>query len=51
MTQRLLANKPEGLFPHYRVDVFERLLAERFTVEKQEPLPSGTRTLYLVTPR
>jgi hypothetical protein len=49
--QRLLANKPEGLFPDYRVDVFERLLAERFTVEKQVPLPSGTRTLYLVSPR
>ncbi len=50
-TQRLLANKPEGLFPDYRVDVFERLLAERFTVEKQVPLPSGSRTLYLVSPR
>ena len=50
-TKRLLANKPEGLFPEYRVDVFERLLGERFTVEKQESLPSGTRTLYLVTPR
>ena len=50
-TKRLLANKPEGLFPGYRVDVFERLLAERFTIEKQESLPSGTRTLYLVSPR
>ena len=50
-TKRLLANKPEGLFPDYRVDVFERLLTERFTVEKQETLPSGTRTMYLVTPR
>jgi hypothetical protein len=50
-TKRLLANKPEGLFPDYRVDVFEKLLAERFTIEKQESLPSGTRTLYLVTPR
>jgi hypothetical protein len=50
-TKRLLANKPVGLFPGYRVDVFERLLGERFTIEKQESLPSGTRTLYLVTPR
>jgi predicted RNA methylase len=51
MTQRLLSNKPAGLFPDYRVEVFERLLGERFTVEKEERLPSGTRTLYLVTPR
>lgn len=50
-TQRLFANKPEGLFPGYRVDEWERLLAERFTVEKHESLPGGTRTLYLVTPR
>jgi hypothetical protein len=50
-TKRLLANKPEGLFPGYRVDEFERLLAERFTVDKEERLPSGTRTLYLVTPK
>lgn len=51
MTQRLLANKPEGLYPDYRVEVFERLLGERFTVEMEKVLPSGTRTLYLVTPR
>lgn len=50
-TKRLLANKPEGMFPDYRVDVFERLLAERFSVEKQEVLPGTTRTMYLVTPR
>lgn len=46
MARRLLANKPEGLFPGYRRDVFERLLAERFTIERREELPSGTRTLY-----
>jgi hypothetical protein len=50
-TKRLLANKPEGLFPDYRVDAFERLLGERFDIQKQEVLPSGTRTMYLVTPR
>lgn len=50
-TKRLLANKPEGMFPDYRVDAFERLLGERFTIEKQESLPSGTRTMYVVTPR
>jgi predicted RNA methylase len=51
MTKRLLSNKPEGLFPGYRVDEFERLLKEKFTVERQELLPSATRTLYLVSPR
>ncbi len=50
-TQRLLANKPEGMFADYHVKEFERLLHERFTVEKEEVLPSGTRTMYLVTPR
>ncbi|HVF05413.1 MAG TPA: class I SAM-dependent methyltransferase [Frankiaceae bacterium] len=50
-TKRLLANKPEGMFPDYRVEVFEKLLGERFTIEKSEPLPSGTRTMYVVTPR
>jgi SAM-dependent methyltransferase len=44
MAQRLLANKPEGLFPDYRRDAFEKLLGERFTVERREEL--GTRTLY-----
>ena len=49
MAQRLLANKPAGLFGDYRRDVFERLLAERFDVTRREELPSGTRTLYLAT--
>ncbi|MEJ3747649.1 class I SAM-dependent methyltransferase [Actinomycetes bacterium KLBMP 9797] len=46
MARRLLANKPEGLFPDYRRDEFERLLSQRFTVERRVELPSGTRTLY-----
>lgn len=50
-TKRLLANKPEGLFPDYRVDAFEKLLQERFDIDKQEQLPGGTRTMYLLTPR
>ena len=50
-TQRLLANKPEGMFGDYHVKEFERLLHERFTVEKEEALPGGTRTMYLVAPR
>jgi hypothetical protein len=46
MAQRLLANKPAGLFGDYRREVFERLLAERFTIVRREQLPSGSRTLY-----
>ncbi|TDB81024.1 methyltransferase [Micromonospora sp. KC721] len=48
MACRLLANKPDGLFPEYRRDVFERLLAAHCRVERQRELPSGTRTLYQV---
>lgn len=51
MAQRLLANKPAGMFDGYRREVFERLLAERFTVAHQEELPSGTRALYVGVPR
>ena len=51
MARRLLANKPAGLFPDYHREAFERLLAERFTVEAREELPSGTRTLYAGAPR
>jgi hypothetical protein len=50
MAQRLLANKLPGQHDDYRVDVFEQLLAERFTVQRQQVLPSGTRTLYAVAP-
>ncbi|MFI9638919.1 class I SAM-dependent methyltransferase [Micromonospora sp. NPDC051925] len=46
MALRLLANKPAGLFPDYRRDEFERLLTARCRVERQQDLPSGTRTLY-----
>ncbi|SCG74256.1 methyltransferase domain-containing protein [Micromonospora inositola] len=46
MARRLLANKPDGLFPDYRRDVFERLLAARCRIIRRAALPSGTRTLY-----
>ncbi|MEH0843811.1 methyltransferase domain-containing protein [Micromonospora sp. CPCC 205711] len=46
MARRLLANKPDGLFPGYRREEFERHLAARCRVERQRDLPSGTRTLY-----
>ena len=49
--KRLLANKPAGLFDDYRRDAFEALLAERFLVHRQETLPAGTRTIYLVEPK
>jgi hypothetical protein len=51
MSQRLLSNKPDGLFSDYRTEDFERLLADRFEIDRQETLPSGTRTLYAVRPR
>ncbi|MCC6338615.1 MAG: class I SAM-dependent methyltransferase [Acidimicrobiia bacterium] len=51
MTKRLLANKPAGLFDDYRLDAFEKLLGEQFSLDKRELLPSGTRTLFLATPR
>jgi SAM-dependent methyltransferase len=51
MAQRLLANKPAGMFGDYRLDVFERLFAERFTEVRREALPSGTRALFAGTPR
>jgi hypothetical protein len=48
MARRLLANKPEGLFPDYHRAEFERLLAARGRIARREELPSGTRTLYTV---
>ncbi|WP_233579370.1 class I SAM-dependent methyltransferase [Verrucosispora sp. FIM060022] len=48
MARRLLANKPDGLFPDYRRDAFEALLAARGTVTDRLELPSGSRTLYRV---
>ncbi|CCH18312.1 class I SAM-dependent methyltransferase [Micromonospora lupini] len=46
MATRLLANKPEGLFPDYRRDTFERLVEARGRITDRLELPSGTRTLY-----
>lgn len=51
MAERLLANKPEGLFPDYRIEVFEELLAASFVIDARQQLPSRSRTLYLATPR
>ncbi|MFI7429981.1 class I SAM-dependent methyltransferase [Micromonospora sp. NPDC049836] len=49
MARRLLDNKPDGLFPDYRRDTFEALLAARGRLVRRVELPSGTRTLYQVT--
>jgi len=51
MSRRLLSNKPAGLFPDYRLEVFETLLAERFDIERQLTLAGATRTLYSAFPR
>lgn len=51
MAARLLANKPEGQFPDYRIDVFEKLLSEAYSITQSVRLPSGSRTLYVVEPR
>jgi SAM-dependent methyltransferase len=49
--QRLLANKPAGLFDDYRREAFEALLAEQFLVHEQQSLSGSTRTLYLAEPK
>ncbi len=50
MVQRLLANKPAGLFEDYQPERFASLLAGRFAIREQQQLPGGTRTLYLAEP-
>lgn len=50
MVQRLLARKRDGAHPDYRADLFERALAERFVIERREPLGCGRRTLYRARP-
>jgi SAM-dependent methyltransferase len=51
MVRRLLSGKREGSNADYELETFERLLGERFDVERSEELPSGVRVLYLVRPR
>ncbi|MEU8262240.1 class I SAM-dependent methyltransferase [Micromonospora sp. NPDC048999] len=51
MARRLLANKPDGLFPDYRREAFEALLVARGRIIRRVELPSGTRTLYQVVTR
>jgi hypothetical protein len=51
MAQRLLDAKREGLHGDYTRAEFERLLGERFDVERTEELAEGRRVLYLAHPR
>jgi hypothetical protein len=51
MAARLLARKRAGLFDHYDRPRWEAALGERFAVDEQITLPSGTRTLYRCRPR
>jgi len=50
MVRRLLDRKGPGANPDYETEAFEQALAERWTIERREPLPSGTRILYRATP-
>jgi hypothetical protein len=50
MVRKLLSGKREGSNADYEIGNFERLLAERFSVERREELPSGARVLYLARP-
>jgi SAM-dependent methyltransferase len=49
MVKTLLRNK-EDQYADYQLEVFERELAARFTVEKRQPLGSGTRIMYFASP-
>ena len=49
MVQRLLSGKHDGVNPDYDKATFERALAERFRIDRVEPV-SPTRTLYEATP-
>ena len=51
MVTSLLSGKGPGEHPDYELETFERLLSERFTVERTEQLDPGSRTLYFATPR
>ena len=51
MAARLLARKRAGVFDHYDRPQWEAALRERFDVDEQVTLPSGTRTIYRCRPR
>ena len=51
MARRLIERKKEGTHDDYTRDVWERLLCERFDVERSEELGGGARVLYRIHPR
>jgi hypothetical protein len=51
MVKTLMSGKREGLHLDYTRDNFERLLGERFDVERTEVLSGGTRVMYFAKPR
>lgn len=51
MVRRLLSGKREGSNADYQHETFERLLHDRFDVERSETLPSDVRVLYLARPK
>jgi hypothetical protein len=50
MVRRLLSGKREGSNADYSLETFEAELAARFEIDRSQPLPSGTRVLYLARP-
>jgi hypothetical protein len=51
MVARLLQAKREEVHESYGREAFEGALREGFEIRRSEELGSGTRTLYLATPR
>jgi hypothetical protein len=51
MVKRLLSGKREGSNADYELETFERLLNERFDIERSTELPSGVRVLYVARPK
>ncbi len=50
MVRSLLSGKGPDANPDYGLENFERLLAERFEVQRREQLEPGGRVLYFATP-
>ena len=51
MVKTLMSGKREGLHQDYTRENFERLLGERFDVERTQELSQGTRVMYFARPR
>lgn len=49
MVKKLLRNKRPGIYSHYNLANFERLLSERFHVSRRETLTGGSRTIFFAT--